>query len=143
LVKPTNWKRKLLNRLGANITAIPLDYLFTALPLSIGWSHEEYHRTTMTQRGISSYNDFWSLAGLKSLSVAVSRAKDEDLVWFKANHPAEIVRMNSAGTEAEYVFIQAMQKDNFFHQTNYPNTALSILLTMYYSPFGDPVITGV
>lgn len=127
-VKPTNWKRKLLNRAGAQATAAISDYFFTKYPLGVGWLHEEYHRTTMTARGISSYNTIWDIG---RFSGNVSHVKDEDLIRFKAEHPAEMIRMHAAGIEGQYVFLQAMQKDNFFYQTNYPNTIFSILLTKH------------
>jgi hypothetical protein len=127
-VKPTNWKRRLLNRAGANATAAISDYLFTKYPLGVGWLHEEYHRSTMNARGISSYNTIWDIG---RFSGNVSHIKDEDLIRFKADYPAEFIRMHAAGIEGQYVFLQAMQKDNFFYQTNYPNTIFSILLTKH------------
>ncbi|HEX8576276.1 MAG TPA: hypothetical protein VF677_08285 [Flavobacterium sp.] len=127
-VKPTNWKRRILNRLGANATAAISDYLLTKYPLGIGWAHEEYHRNTMTLRGISSYNSIWNIGRFNG---TVNSIKDEDLIRFKAKYPSEIIRMHAAGIEGEYVFLQAMQKDDFFHETHYPNTIFAILLTKH------------
>ena len=130
-IAPTNGRRKLLNRVGANITSAATDLLLARAPFAIGWLHEEFHRNTMTRRGIASYNNFWEFQGVTDFypNTYVSRVKDEDLIQFKVKYPAEIVRMNSAGIEAEYLLLQGLQKDNFFHGAKYPAIAAFILAT--------------
>jgi hypothetical protein len=49
----------------------------------------------------------------------------------KARFPAELVRVHTAGIEAQYLFLRNMQKQNFFYKTRYPNIGLSVLLTNY------------
>jgi hypothetical protein len=125
-VKPTNWKRRLLNRLGANVTAAISDNIFNRYPFGSVWLHEEFHRNTMTLRGISSYNTIWDIGRFTG---KVSQVKDEDLIRFKAQYPAEFIRMHAAGIEGQYVLLQSMQKDNFFYQTHYPNILFALVQT--------------
>ncbi len=71
------------------------------LPLGISWMHEEWHRSNLSIRNIDSNNAVFNFK-MESGGFQVDQVKDEDLIRFKADHPAEFVRMSSAGIESNY-----------------------------------------
>ncbi|MGC4231969.1 MAG: hypothetical protein QM594_03075 [Niabella sp.] len=129
LVKPTNTKKYILNRVLANITALGTDYLAIKLPYGFAFQHEEFHRAIMTTRHIYSYDEVWDFG--KGLDIAVTHVKDEDLIYLKKNFPADQVRLSAAGVEGEYRYLQQMREDNFFRQTGYPMVGISLLGTLH------------
>lgn len=86
--------------------------LFDALSPFPGWTHEEGHRAVLTNRGIDSHNDIYE--DPFATMVSVSHVSDEDLVWLKAEYPADMVRLSEAGGEAQVELVLHMQKANFF-----------------------------
>ncbi|HRE51934.1 MAG TPA: hypothetical protein PK339_10955 [Flavitalea sp.] len=128
-LKPTNTKKYILNRALANITALGTDYLAIKLPYGFAFQHEEFHRAVMTSRHIYSYDEVWNFG--KGLDIAVTRVKDEDLIYLKRHFPADQVRLSAAGVEGEYRYLQRMREDNFFRQTGYPMIGISLLGTLH------------
>jgi len=104
------------------------DVLIMFLPAAEGWMHEEWHRSVMSQYGISSYNGIYDLKLFDDL-INVSRVKDEDLIRLKRDHPADQVRMSAAGIEGDYSLGVAFDKDRFFFGTR-PATTFSEWLTV-------------
>lgn len=100
-----------------------LDFLSTWTPLSGSWLHEEWHRSVMMRRGISSYNDVNNFPFGASL-IAVSHVTDEDLTRLKRDHPAESVRMSSAGMEAQVAQNLFIEKHQFFNGADDQNKIL-------------------
>ena len=129
LVKPTNTKKYILNRVLANVTALGTDYLAIKLPYGYAFQHEEFHRTVMTSRHIYSYDEVWRFG--KGLDIAVTHVKDEDLIYLKRHFPADQVRLSAAGVEGEYMYLQRMREDNFFKKTGYPMVGISLLGTAH------------
>lgn len=129
LVKPSTTKKYILNRVLANVTALGTDYLAIKLPYGYAFQHEEFHRAVMSTRHIYSYDEVWNFG--KGLDIAVTGVKDEDLIYLKQKHPADLVRLASAGVEGEYRYLQRMREDNFFKQTNYPMIGISLLGTFH------------
>lgn len=91
------------------------------------WLHEEWHRATLSRRGISSRNDVYDLQ-IGADTIAVSRVTDEALTAFKAAHPAEHVRMSAAGMEGELELATALERNTFFRRTEGLHTLLLWLL---------------
>ncbi len=89
------------------------DYFYFYLPPGYAWLHEEWHRAVMGRRGIPSRNDVYDF-DIFAESIAVSRVEDDDLVYLKRLHPAEMVRLHAAGNEAEIELTLAMRRDSFF-----------------------------
>lgn len=81
LVPPTTTRQYLLNRLGANITSLGVDYLLTKVPYGYAFQHEEFHRSVMSVRGIYSYDEVWEFG--KGFDIAVTGVRDEDLIRLK------------------------------------------------------------
>jgi hypothetical protein len=46
--------------------------------------------------------------------VSVSKVSDEDLIRFKDESPADLIRMHEAGIEAQYLLASRLQRNNFF-----------------------------
>lgn len=80
------------------------------------WLHEEWHRAVMTQRDIDSFNGVYDLSFGASV-IPVREVQDEDLAALKREHPAEMVRLSSAGFEAQYSLGLEFDKDRFFFGT--------------------------
>ena len=128
-IRPSNTRRYILNRVLANATALGTDYLAAKLPYGYAFQHEEFHRSVMSGYGIYSYDEVWRFG--KGWDIAVTRVKDEDLIFLKDRHPAAQVRLAAAGVEGEYAYFLRMHRDNFFNRTGYPFTGLGILGTFH------------
>lgn len=129
LIKPTNTKRYVLNRLAANVAALGTDFLAIKLPYGFAFLHEEFHRAVMAEAKIYSYDEVWNFG--KGFDIAVTQVKDADLIQLKKTDPAMLTRLAAAGVEAEYVFIRRMRGDNFFERTDYPYLGLSLIGTIH------------
>ena len=103
-----------------NKTAVALfDGLTTAvtpLPLTDAWLHEEWHRAVMGNRGIDSFDDVYKFQ-FGANAINVSHVRDEDLIRLKAEHPADLVRLDEAGVEGETMLAQRLEKERFFDRS--------------------------
>lgn len=125
ILNPTKGKSaRVWNRVLKELTAGVLFAATTKIPFAGGWAHEEFHRNTWTQYGIGSYNEIWDFNLAPDALSYVSHVYDEDLSWLKANHPADYVRMGSAGIEAHFLTNEVLQQQDFEYNTNLPNIAL-------------------
>ncbi|MEQ1876301.1 MAG: hypothetical protein ABL958_06625, partial [Bdellovibrionia bacterium] len=77
---------------GARFAILGFDLISMYFPLGSAWLHEEWHRTVMTRRSISSYNDVYNIP-IGSGVIAVSHVSDDDLIRLKRDHPAEFARL--------------------------------------------------
>lgn len=105
---------------------IGFDFLTTWTPLGSTWLHEEWHRATLSRRGIGSYNDV-NRFPFGASSIAVSHLTDEDLVRFKRDHPAEHVRMSAAGMESQIAQNLHIERRLFFDDVNTFDQAVLIM----------------
>jgi len=103
--------------------------LISYLPGGDGWLHEEYHRAVMTHYGINSFNGM-NLFPLGAEIISVDHIKDKDLVRLKAKSPADMVRLQAAGIEGEYLLINNLQRNNFFYEQQLPNYWLYWMVTV-------------
>lgn len=131
IIKPVNKRRSVFNRIAANVSAGLIDYAHTYyfVAFSIQWMHEEYHRSDLTLKGISSYNETYNRFNGGFANGSVSKVKDEDLIRLKRESPQKMIRSFAAGIESEFLLLRGLQKDNFFEKSRYPNILLNILLT--------------
>ncbi len=120
-------KRKLLNRLIANVIAIPIDYGLAHLPFGVAFVHEEFHRNIMTLHGVYSYDMIWDFTG--DIGGYVYKVKDTDLSYLKSKSPSDFIRLASAGIEGNHLFVRNMEKLTFFEEANYPNVGLLFMTT--------------
>lgn len=118
-----SWGQRLLGQLGI----VAADVVTLALPGFLAWHHEEWHRAVMSWRGMSSFDDVYELNVFSSV-INVSHVSDEDLIRLKAEHPADQVRMSTAGIEANYAGAHVLEGAAFFQGTRSWNTFLYWLL---------------
>jgi hypothetical protein len=105
------------------------DFLLFYLPGGDGWMHEEFHRAVMSRFRVHSFNDMNTFPLFEEL-VSVNSLSDDDLERFKAESPADFIRMHEAGIEGEYLFIDRLQRNNFFYDQNLVNWFASFLVTL-------------
>jgi len=132
-IHPDTKRKRIYNRIAANVTSGLVDYVFTyyGVVLSPQWMHEEFHRVGLTIRSISSYNETYNRFNGGFANGSVSQVKDEDLIRLKKEAPGELVRSFAAGIESEFLLLRGLQKDNFFSGSKHANIALNILLTKH------------
>jgi hypothetical protein len=107
------WGASLWRRwLGRGLVATA-DLLTMALPPFLAWQHEEWHRAVLSYRGMGSHNDVYDFKPTAAV-IAVSHVKDEDLARLKAEHPAEQVRLQTAGIEGNYALAYDLERQAFF-----------------------------
>jgi hypothetical protein len=108
------WLEELIGWSGT----VAFDLAVNALPFSQGWMHEEFHRAVLGWRGFGSKNGVYDAFLGKSFAaegtISVYGVKDEDLAALKARHPAESVRLQSAGDESYSLLAHRLESDQFF-----------------------------
>lgn len=102
------------------------------LPFGSAWQHEEFHRATMTRCNISSNNTLnnW-LTGRQSANSGsvsgVDNVLDANVVALKEKRNPDFVRLAAAGVEGEIYGGEQLQRNSFFYQTGYLNSASMLL----------------
>lgn len=124
-----NGEMSFANRMGI----FAADMAMSWLPLGNSWLHEEWHRSVMARHKISSYNDVYNF-NIGAETIAVSHVTDADLTRFKAEAPADFVRLQSAGMESQLVQNQLIEKRRVFDGFYVFDEAL--LLLNYISTVG-------
>ncbi len=113
-------RRRLWGNVVKEFTAAVVFVGTTKVPFAGGWAHEELHRASWIPRGVGSYNHIWSFDLAPDALTYVGEVRDQDLIDFKREDPAGIVRMNSAGIEAHYLNSQTAQVQDFLYNTHLP-----------------------
>jgi hypothetical protein len=116
------------------LTIAGFDVASSWLPLGNAWVHEEWHRAVMSRRNIASYNDVYNFKIFSNV-IAVSHVTDADLIALKRDHPAEQVRLQSAGWEAEYELNLRLEKETFFFGERSNNRGILWLNTVGSSAY--------
>lgn len=98
---------------AAALGVLGFDLISLWLPLGNGWLHEEWHRAVMGVEGIDSHNGVYDFEF--SDVIKVNGVADEQLATHKGQHPANQVRLNSAGIEAQYELNLAFERSAFFY----------------------------
>jgi hypothetical protein len=96
------------------VTDYCIEVIIGGTPLGTGWTHEEWHRAVMNKNNVGSFNDMNTFP-IGKTAVAVSHETDQALAQFKETNNTDFLRMQVAGIEAQYEYIKAVQKDNFYH----------------------------
>lgn len=115
------------------LALLAFDYVSSITPLGLSWLHEEAHRSVLNQYGIRSHNGVYE-ASLSDSSIPVDDVRDVDLIRLKREHPADFVRLSTAGMEAESQFALNIEKAEFFDRT-LPRQRFLILLA-HLGPIG-------
>jgi hypothetical protein len=116
-------------RLLYALTLTAADFLSFYTPGFDGWEHEEYHRAILTRFHVNSFNDMNTFP-IGAELVNVSHVKDEDLVRFKNESPADFIRSHAAGIEGEYLLLDKLQRNNFYYSQGLPHELLYFLVTI-------------
>ena len=106
--KKRRWLEELVGY-GCTDASIPFSVF---LPPFSNWAHEEAHRAVLGRYGIDSKNGVYAFD--ISSTVAVNGVRDEDLIWLKAHHPADMVRLHMAGAEIQNLIGVRLVDDAFF-----------------------------
>jgi hypothetical protein len=91
------------------------------------WLHEEAHRAVLNQYGISSHNGIYN-ASFGDDAIPVDRVRDRDLERLKRDHPADFVRLSTAGMEAESQLALHLESETFL-QDVLPRAQFLILMS--------------
>jgi hypothetical protein len=122
------------------------DFLLTYMPGGDGWLHEEFHRAVMSRYRVNSFNGM-NLFPFGAEFVSVSKVRDEDLIRFKAESPADFIRMHAAGIEGQYLLASRLQRNTFFYNQNYFNEFLYWTMTLnshfYVMASASPAMVNV
>lgn len=110
------------------------DVLTGVLPLAFAWQHEEWHRAVLSHYGIGSYNGVYHMDILSNL-ISVDHVRDEDLAWLKANHPADQVRLSTAGIEGNQQLAANLERVGFFENTHTSDVFLVWLIAVENSSY--------
>jgi hypothetical protein len=110
-----------------DLTILAFDFFSQIQPLATTWLHEEAHRSVLNQYGIRSHNGVYD-ASLSDGTIPVDQVRDEDLIRLKREHPADFVRLSTAGMEAESQFALHLEKAQFFDRA-LPRQRFLILLS--------------
>ncbi|WP_141734602.1 hypothetical protein [Oligoflexus tunisiensis] len=106
---------------------IAFDFFSQVQPLATTWLHEEAHRSVLNQYGIRSHNGVYD-ASISDGTIPVDEVRDVDLIRLKSEHPADFVRLSTAGMEAESQFALHLEKAQFFDRA-LPRQHFLILLS--------------
>jgi hypothetical protein len=83
------------------------------LPPGGSWLHEEWHRSVLTRRGADSRNGVYDF-DFGAAIIKVDGVQDADLAALKRDHPADFIRLMSAGIEGQTEAHRHMRRMNFF-----------------------------
>lgn len=83
------------------------------LPLGANWQRAEWHRAVLTKSDISSYNETYKFPFFTD-TIKVTNVSDTDLARLKHDHPADFVRMSSAGFESWTAQNLLVERHHFF-----------------------------
>jgi hypothetical protein len=97
----------------SRLSIVGFDALSLWMPLGSAWLHEEWHRNVFGQYNISSHNGIYDF-DLFAEAIPVDSVTDDDLSLLKAEHPADFVRLHTAGMEAQLEQNVALEKQLFF-----------------------------
>lgn len=77
------------------------------------WAHEEARRAVLRQRGIPSRNGLYHPETWSNGTISVDHVTDADLARLKADHPADTVRLMSAGIETQHLIVRQIGDTTF------------------------------
>lgn len=103
-----------------NTLATGFYFLQSGLPFGIVWLHEEYHKAVLARYGMDSFNEVYTFPFFKDM-IKVSHVKDENLIHLSDNKPADFVRLNAAGAEAQIHQVMTLQAYSFYYDQSLPN----------------------
>jgi hypothetical protein len=121
------------SRLGRGVFKYALGLAFSKygseLPVPLGvWGHEEFHRSVLGVRGISSNNGNWLFDRWDGTVYGLS---DETLGSLKLNDNENLLYSYVAGVQYEILLNEKVTLTDFYYKRSFPKAAL-ILYNAYY-----------
>lgn len=117
-------RRSVLQKLTHNIISGAIELTISRkIPYTLGWAHEEFHRSVMVTNYTNSFNPLGFSKGDFDISgnlVSVGMVLDTNLVLMKKNDNPTFIRLATAGLESQVYGVQRMQQQNFFYQQDLP-----------------------
>lgn len=98
------------------------------------WAHEEAHRAVLRNRGIDSRNGLYFPEAWSNGTISVDHVSDDDLARLKAEHPAETVRLMSAGIETQHLIVRQIGDTTFWTDAKGRNLGPFYLGDTWMSP---------
>lgn len=133
-----NWfNSDFLNYMTHSLIETGIVLISEFVPFGDAWLHEEFHRAVLTKNYVQSFNEVNKFPIFKEL-ISVNNVKDDDLVRFKTQNPADFVRLHAAGIEGEYMLIRNLQSKNVFDNQQHAfflNNFLWTVNSFYYVYF--------
>jgi hypothetical protein len=83
------------------------------LPFSANWLRAEWPRSVLSRNEISSYDETWKFPFFTD-TIKVTNVSDTDLARLKTDHPADFVRMSTAGFESRMAQNLLVEEHHFF-----------------------------
>jgi hypothetical protein len=109
--------KKVKREIGLAFSNLIIQSILSKTPLSLQWTTLEWPRAILNKNNIRSLNEINTFPFGESL-LAVNGVKDEDLERLKNNNNSDFVRTHAGGIEAQYEYVKALQKDNFYSALN-------------------------
>lgn len=127
-------ERRTWSRILERSTILAADYLTFWFPGSFGWMHEEWHRAVMSRRGVAGHNTYYDY-NLFASTILINNVDDAHMERLKRDHPADMVRLSSAGAEAQYELVTALEINEFFHGRGGWNSGVIFLAYFFNSDY--------
>lgn len=133
LFKPGEQKYSGLKRFGNNAFKYAVGFAFSKygseLPVPLGvWGHEEFHRSVLGVKGISSKNGNWLF---NRWDGTVYGLTDETLANLKTIDPGNLLYSYVAGLQYEVMLNERVTLDDFYHRKTLPRSALLLYNALY------------
>jgi hypothetical protein len=126
LTKDTSWRGEALEF----ALSAPLVYFAADAPVPFStWVHEEYHRSALRVGGVTSKNGSHFRIG--HTSGTVYDVSDDELIAIERDHPADFLRSEVAGFEAQHdLVVDGVYTD--FHERDRSSMPAFYLWNVYY-----------
>jgi hypothetical protein len=133
LFRPDRGDNSRLKRFGRGAFKYALGLAFSKygseLPIPLGvWGHEEFHRSVLGARGISSNNGNWLFDRWDGTVYGLS---DETLGLLKLNYNENLLYSYVAGVQYEILLNEKVTLNDFYYKRSFPKAVL-ILYNAYY-----------
>lgn len=127
--KPYTTGRRISNNVFKYLVGLGFSKYGSELPIPLGvWAHEEFHRSVLGVKDVSSINGNWLFSRWDGTVYGVS---DETLEDFKATEINQLLYSYTAGVQYEVLLNQTISVRDFYKQRTLPKTGLLLYNAWY------------